>query len=387
VHLTALELADFRNYSSAAVALTPGANVFLGPNGHGKTNLAEAVCYLASLSSHRAGSDVALVRAGAERAVVRARAVRRDRELAVELELNPGRANRARLAGSACRRPRDVLGAVRAVLFAPEDLALVKGDPGERRRYLDELLVARAPRLAGVRADYERVLKQRTALLKTVAAPKGRRRQQDTGTRPLDTSTLETWDAHLAGAGAELLAARLALVDELRPLVAKNYDAVAADGKPATIDYRASFELAAPEPGGLGRDRLRDALTSALADARPAEIDRGVCLVGPHRDDVDLAVGALPARGYDSHGESWSLALTLRLAAYDLLRADDPDGEPVLVLDDVFAELDAARRARLAELVAPAEQLLVTAAVPDDVPPAVDGPRFEVRDGTVRRDD
>jgi DNA replication and repair protein RecF len=369
VQLTALELTDFRNYAAAAITLAPGANVFVGPNGHGKTNLAEAVCYLATLSSHRTGSDLALVRAGADRAVIRARVVRRDRELSVELELNPGRANRARLGGAARPRARDVLGAVRAVLFAPEDLTLVKGDPGARRRFLDDLLVARAPRLAGVRADYDRVLKQRTALLKTMAA------------RNAATSTLDTWDAHLADAGAELLVARLRLVEELRALVEKNYDAVAAGGETATINYRGSCEL--PPPGDAGRDQLAAALSTALAETRRAEIDRGVCLVGPHRDDLDLGISGLPARGYASHGESWSLALALRLASFDLLRTDDPDGEPVLVLDDVFAELDTTRRSRLAELVAPAEQLLVTAAVPDDVPAAVDGRRYDVRDGSV----
>jgi DNA replication and repair protein RecF len=374
VHLTFLELTDFRNYSSVQVGLARGANVFVGPNGHGKTNLAEAVCYLAHLSSHRTGTDTALVRAGADRAVVRTRVVRRDRELAVELELNPGRANRARLGGSARPRARDVLGAVQAVLFAPEDVGLVKGDPGERRRFLDELLVARAPRLAGVRSDYDRVLRQRAALLKSIG----------TARRP-DTGPLDAWDAHLASVGAQLLGARLALVDELRPLVAKNYDAIAEDGATATIGYRSSAQLPDSSAGAAGVEELTTILAQALAEARLDEIARGVCLVGPHRDELELGIGTLPARGYASHGESTALALALRLASYDLLRAEDPDSEPVLVLDDVFAELDPQRRARLAALVAGAEQLLVTAAVPDDVPETISGLRHCVDDGTVRR--
>lgn len=379
MHVTALELTDFRNYRSATITLTPGTNLFLGPNGHGKTNLAEAICYLATLSSHRTGSDTALVRAGAGRAVIRARAVRRDRELSVELELNPGRANRAQLNGSSRRRTRDVLGAVRAVLFAPEDLALVNGDPSERRRFLDNLLVSRTPRLAGVRADYDRVVKQRTALLKSIAGSARRQR----GSNQPDARSLDAWDAALATTGAPLLEARLALVDELRPLIEKNYAAVATAEKSATIDYRTSCAL--PAAGRCSRDQLTAALAAAIADARPQEMDRGLCLVGPHRDELELGIGALPARGYASHGEAWSLALAMRLASYDLLRSDDPGGEPLLVLDDVFAELDATRRTRLAELVTPAEQLLVTAAVADDVPMAVDGLRYDVYGGVVTR--
>lgn len=375
MHVTHLSLVDFRSYEAVEVGLEPGVTSFVGRNGQGKTNLLEAVDYVATLGSHRVAADPPLVRRGADRAVLRATVAREERRLLVELEINPGRANRARLNRAPLPRPREVLGALRAVLFAPLDLALVRGDPAERRRFLDELLVARAPRFAAVRADYDRVLRQRNALLKS-AGPAGRGRGRS-GSLP----TLDVWDTHLARAGAELLAGRLDLLDALRPLVDKAYDAVSRGGGPTGLEYRASLDPAVPLVAD--RDALAAALLAELAQVRPAELDRGVSLVGPHRDDLALSLGDLPARGYASHGESWSLALALRLAAYELLRAEG--GEPVLLLDDVFAELDTGRRARLAELVAPAEQVLVTAAVPDDVPPELAGRRYDVRGGQVRR--
>ncbi len=373
MYVAHLSLTDFRSYAGAALDLDPGVSAFVGPNGHGKTNLVEAVCYVATLASHRVAMTAPLVRFGAERAVVRAAVVRDARRALVELELVPGRAGRARVNGAPVRRPREVLGLLRTVLFAPEDLAVVKGDPAERRRMLDELLVARAPRFAGVRADFDRVLKQRNALLKSAAAA----RRSGGG----DLRTLDVWDAHLARTGGELLAARLELVDQLRPLVDKAYAAVSDDGGSTALDYRSSLADRAPlEPD-------RQALTAALLDEagrrRGEELERGVSLVGPHRDDLVLGLAGLPARGYASHGESWSYALALRLAAYELLRSDG--GEPVLVLDDVFAELDAGRRDRLARLVAPAEQVLVTAAVPADVPASLGGLRYDVSAGQVRR--
>jgi DNA replication and repair protein RecF len=306
----------------------------------------------------------------------------------VEIELNAGRANRVRLNRAPLTRPRDVLGVLRTVLFAPEDLALVKGDPGERRRFLDDLLVAMAPRYAAVRADYERVVKQRTALLKSAGpkgGPKGNRQS-----REAVTATLDVWDAHLARTGAELLVAREHLVHALRPHVERAYLAVAGDGRgPAEIAYRRSFE--APDEvaehsdaSGSHGDRVRAAersLRAALLEVRSSELDRGVCLAGPHRDELELSIRDLPARGYASHGESWSLALALRLASFDLLRSGRED--PVLILDDVFAELDAGRRERLAALVATAEQVLVTAAVPADVPEILNGARFTVVAGAL----
>jgi len=386
VHLTRLALTDFRSYPSADVALGPGVTIFNGPNGEGKTNLVEAVGYVATLASHRSAHDAPLIRQGAERAIIRASVHDTTRDALVEIELNPGRANRVRLNRAPLTRPREILGVLRTVLFAPEDLALVKGDPGERRRFLDDLLVAMAPRYAAVRADYDRVLRQRTALLKSAGpkgGPKGNRQSRETV-----MSTLDVWDAHLARAGAELLVAREHLVAAVRPYVERAYTAVAGDRGLASIEYRRSFEppQEAASEGASHGERVKaaeDALRAALAEVRDSELDRGVCLAGPHRDELELAVRGLPARGYASHGESWSLALALRLASFDLLRAGRED--PVLILDDVFAELDAGRRDRLAALVAKAEQVLVTAAVPADVPPLLTGVRFTLSGGELTR--
>ncbi|WP_262285002.1 DNA replication/repair protein RecF [Micromonospora sp. MA102] len=375
MYVRRLELVDFRSYERVGVDLEPGPNVLVGANGVGKTNLVEALGYVATLDSHRVATDAPLVRMGATSAVIRCAVVHEGRELLIELEIVPGKANRARLGRSPARRARDVLGVLRLVLFAPEDLELVRGDPAERRRYLDDLLVTRQPRYAGVRADYERVVKQRNALLRTAYLAR-----KTGGSRGGDLSTLAVWDTHLAHHGAELLAGRLELVAALTPHVAKAYDAVAAGRGAAGIAYRPSLEL--PE-STTDRAALVEALGAALTASRSAEIERGTTLVGPHRDDLALTLGPLPAKGYASHGESWSYALALRLAGYDLLRADGI--EPVLVLDDVFAELDAGRRERLAELVGGASQLLVTCAVDDDVPATLRGTRYAVGEGTVRR--
>ncbi|MEU5399641.1 DNA replication/repair protein RecF [Streptomyces sp. NPDC005963] len=405
MHVTHLSLADFRSYARVEVPLDPGVTAFVGANGQGKTNLVEAIGYLATLSSHRVSSDAPLVRAGAERAVIRGAVTQGERSQLVELELNPGRANRARINRSSQVRPRDVLGIVRTVLFAPEDLALVKGDPGDRRRFLDELVTARSPRMAGVRSDYERVLKQRNSLLKSAAIARrygvtkpGRTSSRavadpsvepdDSGTRGgsggADLSTLDVWDQHLAHTGAELLAQRFELIRVLQPLTEKSYDALAPGGGPITLEYRSSAGLTMTnQDESPDRSEIYEQLLTALGETRKQEIERGVTLVGPHRDDLVLGLGQLPAKGYASHGECWSYALALRLASYDLLRTEG--NEPVLVLDDVFAELDARRRERLAELVAPAEQVLVTAAVVDDVPGVLSGTRYEVAGGEVER--
>jgi DNA replication and repair protein RecF len=382
MHVAHLSLADFRSYARAEVTLDPGVTAFVGPNGQGKTNLVEAIGYLATLGSHRVAGDAPLVRSGAGTAIVRAAVEHGDRRQTIELEINPGKANRARINRSSQVRPRDVLGIVRSVLFAPEDLALVKGDPGERRRFLDELLTARSPRMAGVRQDYDRVLRQRNTLLKSAALA----RRHGGGRSGADLSTLDVWDQHLARSGAELLAHRLDLVTALEPLAGKAYDQLAPGGGPVGAEYRSGTE----ELDGSGartREELFEVLLAALEQARTREIERGVTLVGPHRDDLLLKLGDLPAKGYASHGESWSYALALRLASYELLRAEGGHGggDPVLILDDVFAELDARRRDRLAELVAPGEQVLVTAAVDDDVPGVLAGARFTVSGGTVER--
>ncbi|MFI6500063.1 DNA replication/repair protein RecF [Nonomuraea typhae] len=408
MHVAHLSLTDFRSYASVELGLEPGITALVGPNGQGKTNLVEALGYVAAHSSHRVANDAPLVRQGASRAIVRCAVHRDERRALVELEINPGKANRARLNRSPVSRPRDVIGLLRTVLFAPEDLALVKGDPSERRRFLDDLLVARAPRFAGVRADYDRVLKQRGALLRMAAQARrgsrsARRAESDSAFAAAGAgdvlSTLEVWDAHLARAGAELLRARLDLVEALRPLVSGAYAALAPGGGAATLDYRSTLSTGGDaevdeEPAGRGSSdtqtlstdlgkTLEERLRERLQEVRQAELERGVTLVGPHRDDLLLGLGDLPARGYASHGESWSFALALRLAAYDLLRADG--GDPVLILDDVFAELDTQRRRRLAEIVAPAEQVLITAAVDDDVPGELVGARYDVAEGSVAR--
>jgi len=379
VHVTRLALTDFRSYPHVDLEVPAGVSAFVGPNGQGKTNLVEAIEYVAHQSTHRATSDTPLVRHGQDQAVVRALVQRGEREALVEVEINPGKANRARLNRGALGRARDALGVLRVVLFSPEDQALVKGDPGERRRFLDDLLVARQPRFAGVRSDYERVLKQRNSLLKSAGGRASGRRNEGA------LATLEVWDAHLARSGAELLAARLGLVAELRAPVARDYGDVAGSvpkpggGNDAGLEYRASFDRGEHTE----RADLTEALLREIAARRTDELDRGVTLVGPHRDDLVLTLGDLPARGYASHGESWSFALALRLAAFDLLRDDGDD--PVLILDDVFAELDDLRRSRLAKLVAGTEQVLVTAAVEDDVPEDLVRHRFRVREGAVDR--
>ncbi|MFJ3517368.1 MULTISPECIES: DNA replication/repair protein RecF [unclassified Streptomyces] len=377
MHVSHLSLADFRSYARAEVPLDPGVTAFVGPNGQGKTNLVEAIGYLATLGSHRVSSDAPLVRMGADRAIIRAAVTQGERQQLVELELNPGRANRARINRSSQVRPRDVLGIIRTVLFAPEDLALVKGDPGERRRFLDELVTARSPRMAAVRSDYERVLKQRNTLLKSAAMARRH------GGRSLDLSTLDVWDQHLARAGAELLAQRLDLIATMLPLADKAYEQLAPGGGPLGLAYKSSAGEPVDSGAARTREDLYEVLLAALAEVRKQEIERGVTLVGPHRDDVLLRLGELPAKGYASHGESWSYALALRLASYELLRSEG--SEPVLILDDVFAELDTRRRERLAELVAPGEQVLVTAAVDDDVPGVLVGTRFGVSGGEVTR--
>jgi DNA replication and repair protein RecF len=378
VQVRSLSLTDFRSYADVEMTLDPGVSTFVGPNGQGKTNLVEAVEYAATQTSHRVATDQPLVRTGARRSIVRVSVQRSEREAVIELEINPGGANRARLNRGGFVRPREVLSILRTVVFAPSDLELVKGDPGARRRFLDVLLVARQPRYAGVRADYDRVIRQRNSLLKTA----GRSASRAGGA----LVTLDVWDAHLAESGAELLAGRLELVSALRPHVSAAYDALAqatpkpTGGNAATIEYNTAAKVpAAP----LDRAELRDALLTEMAQRRSEELDRGVSLVGPHRDDLLVTLGEMPARGYASHGESWTLALALRISAFELLRADGDD--PVLILDDVFAELDDLRRERLARLVRGTEQVLVTAAVPQDVPAELVGARFDVRDGGVKR--
>jgi DNA replication and repair protein RecF len=410
MYVSHLSLTDFRSYHQVDLQLEPGITALVGPNGQGKTNLVEAIGYVSTLSSHRVPTDAPMVRAGASAAVVRSRIVRAqpdgsERALVIELQLGSGRSNRVKLNGQPSRA-RDVVGALRSVLFAPEDLALVKGDPDGRRRFLDELAVQVTPRLAGVFSEYDRVVRQRTALLKSAAGFRGSR------TKP-DLSTLDVWDSRLAELGAQVIVARQAVIGALDPYVARAYEQVSDGQGAARVSSRSS--LAAALAGADDRDETpavtgRHATTAeveqqmldALARLRPKELERGVCLVGPHRDDLVLTLGDMPAKGYASHGESWSFALALKLASYELLSrgpipgsvADEdllwvadggPDGEPVLMLDDVFAELDSKRRDRLAGMVAGARQVFVTAAVPGDVPEALAGARFDVLASEVAR--
>ena len=407
MYISDLALSDFRSYDELVLALEPGPTALIGPNGQGKTNLVEAVAYLSTLSSHRAGADTALVRRAPPGepqpggAVVRAKVVHGERPSVLEIEIIAGRANRARL-NRAAVRPRDLLGILRTVVFAPEDLALVREEPGVRRRFLDDLAVTLRPSLAGVRAEHDKILSQRSSLLKSARAAR-----RSGGVPASMISSLEVWDAQLAAAAARLMAARTDVVARLRPWVAASYERVSRGQSAARLAYCSSLLLheGRPEPGpgdeaaaSHAQDietELADVastaarLETAMSELRGREIDRGTNLVGAHRDDLVLHLGDLPAKGFASHGEQWSLALALRLASYEMLRRDvdayGGDGEPVLILDDVFASLDAGRRAALADVVAGAQQALLTAAVDDDVPAELAGTRLRVSASGVGR--
>lgn len=358
-----LSLVDFRNYAVADVALEPGPTVFVGSNGQGKTNLVEAIGFLATLGSHRVTADAPLVRDGREAAIVRAKLVHGERSVLLEVQINRQGSNKARVNGASVR-PAELPRYAQAVLFAPEDLQIVRGDPSSRRRFADQLLVQRAPRMAGVLADYDRVLKQRTALLKSARAR---------GVRGDALSTLEVWDDKLVSLGTQVIEARLDLAADLAEPVSRAYRAIAGADHDPRLEWSLTVRGSDPEedasrPESDSAAPLSEQFRSALAVRRSAELERGLTLVGPHRDDLVLRVRGLPVKGYASHGESWSVALSLRLASAQLLREESQLGDPLLILDDVFAELDAGRRARLAELAAEYEQVIVTSAVEDDVP-------------------
>jgi len=374
-----LSLVDFRNYAEADVTLGPGPNVFVGRNGQGKTNLAEAIAYFATLGSHRVTADAPMVRDGAESAIIRERLAHGERRVQLEVQVNRQGSNKARVNGAAVK-PAELPRYAQVVLFAPEDLQIVRGDPSSRRRFADQLLIQRAPRMAAVLADYDRVLKQRTALLKSARAR---------GLRAESLPTLDVWDDKLVALGTEVIGARLQLAAELAGPIARSYAAIAgADHRPG-ITWALSVTGADPEENPeepaseADAVRLAEQFRAALAARRTAELERGITLVGPHRDDLRLMLRGLPVKGYASHGESWSVALALRLASAELLRAESRLGDPVLILDDVFAELDGDRRSRLAGLVADYEQVIVTAAVEADVPPALRARLVRVDAGTI----
>lgn len=405
MYLEHLSLTDFRSYAQVELTLSPGVTVLVGPNGLGKTNLVESIGYLSTLSSHRVSSDGPLLRFGTDRALVRAQLVRGGQKVMVEVEINASRANRARINRANPVRARDILGICRTVLFAPEDLALVKGDPGNRRRFLDDLLVVLRPKHAGTRSDYDRVLKQRNALLKSARSQHFSR----SGVSDSHLSTLDVWDEHLAVVAAKLLSARLELLTSLRPHMAEAYAGLTDGSKLLRAIYRSSLNhpekydgaspnpVDSPVPGEAaaieeGEDlslcsveELAQKYRAELLQSRTRELERGISLVGPHRDELDLLLGQAPARGYASHGESWSIALAMRLASFHVLDDDKQvsGNQPILILDDVFAELDAQRRRKLAGMVAAAEQVLVTAAVGGDIPEELAGATVQVVPGGV----
>jgi DNA replication and repair protein RecF len=379
-----LSLVDFRNYAAADLSLHPGINVFVGRNGQGKTNLAEAIAYFATLGSHRVSQDAPMVRDGADAAIIRARLAHGERRVILEAQLNRSGSNKARVNGSTVKTA-ELPRYAQVVLFAPEDLQIVRGDPSSRRRFADQLLIQRSPRMAGVLGDYDRVLKQRTALLKSARAR---------GIRGEELSTLDVWDDKLVQLGTQVVRARLALAQDLARPLAEAYTTIAgADHRPElewalTIDGASTDEddeaTSASAPEARSPQELEDRFRQALAAKRAAELDRGITLVGPHRDDLLLRVRGLPVKGYASHGESWSVALSLRLASARLLREQSMLGDPVLILDDVFAELDADRRGRLAGVAVDFEQVIVTAAVEADVPEELRARTVYVEAGTIR---
>ncbi len=378
-----LSLMDFRNYESVDVALVAGANLFIGSNGQGKTNLVEALGYLSTLASHRASSDHAMIRQGQEAAIVRARVDVGDRQVLAEAQINRSTPNRAQINRSAIKT-RDLPRYFSSVLFAPEDLALVRGEPAGRRRFLDELLVLRSPRMSGVMADYDRVLRQRNTLLKSARA---------SGARESQLGTLEIWDERLIAFGSEIIEARSNLIADLSPDVASAYATIAGAEHVADLVSHLSIlstsvddepvDTVATRRERLIASEIAIDFSGALARLRRAELDRGITLAGPHRDDLVLGLNGLPARGYASHGESWSFALALKLAAATVLRRESQSGDPVLILDDVFAELDESRRARLADAVDGFEQVLITAAVLDDVPARLSMNVVHIRAGKI----
>jgi len=381
MHVKHLNLINFRNYDSVDVALSPGITVFVGRNGQGKTNLVEAIHYASTLSSHRVAGYVPLIKADQEQSLIRLLAGFEDRENLIELELNSGSSNRARVNRGDLSRVRDVLGYVNAVIFAPEDLVIVKGDPSDRRHFIDELLVQFSPRLSGTLSDYDRVLKQRNTLLKT-----SRNLPKDSP----GLATLDAWDESLIELGSEIITQRFLLTEKLKPFLDSAYKAISEEKNNPTVLVKTSvlvktLDTESDQPTLLSadKDEIARAFRNKLSELRGKELERGITLVGPHRDDLSFQLGSLPAKGYISHGETWSFALALKLASASLLRAEARAGDPVLILDDVFAELDTVRRSRLVDLISDYEQVIITAAVFEDIPVGIAAKRYAVVDGKV----
>jgi DNA replication and repair protein RecF len=381
MHVKHLTLSNFRNYKTVELPLNQGINLLVGKNGQGKTNLAEAIFYAATLSSHRVSGYLPLIRQGESKAIIRLLARFEDRENLIELELNLQGANRARINKSDAPRVRDILGYVNAVIFSPEDLDVVKRDPSNRRAFIDELIIQLTPRMAGVYSDYERVLKQRNTLLKSS-------KNIPSGSSSL--STLESWDQSLVRIGSEIIAARFDITTRLAPHLSDAYSAIADEKNDPSIKLKTSLLSNDVESDcsnefleNGNREEIENLFQLRLKEVRNKELERGVTLVGPHRDDLLLLLGSLPAKGYISHGESWSYALALKLASAELIRKEARAGDPVLILDDVFAELDSTRRSRLASLVSHNEQVIITAAVAEDVPSELSATRFYVQAGSL----
>jgi DNA replication and repair protein RecF len=381
MHVKHLTLSNFRNYSTVELPLAQGINLLVGKNGQGKTNLAEAIFYSATLSSHRVSGYLPLIKQGESKAIIRLLARFEDRENLLELELTTEGSNRARINKSETPRVRDVLGYVNAVIFSPEDLDIVKRDPSNRRAFIDELMVQLTPRMAGVYSDYDRVLKQRNTLLKSA---------RNMSASASGLSTLDSWDQSLVRIGSEIIAARFDITSRIAPYLQAAYAAIADEKNDPSIRIKSSLATSDIDSDGAetflntgDRQEIEKLFQSRLAEVRSKEMERGITLVGPHRDDLLLLLGTLPAKGYISHGESWSYALALKLASADLIRKDARAGDPVLILDDVFAELDSTRRSRLAALVSHNEQVIITAAVAEDVPIELSATRFNVSAGSL----
>jgi DNA replication and repair protein RecF len=384
MHVKHLTLSNFRNYKTVELPLSTGINLLVGRNGQGKTNLAEAIFFAATLSSHRVSGYIPLIKQGESKAIIRLLARFEDRENLIELELNSEGSNRARINKSDAQRVRDILGYVNAVIFSPEDLDIVKRDPINRRNFIDELIVQLTPRMAGVYSDYERVLKQRNTLLRSA---------KNLTASSSGLSTLDSWDDSLVRIGSEIVAARFDIAERIAPHLADAYASIADEKNNPSIKVKSSLVAKDIESDSADsflytgdRAEIESLFRQRLSELRPKELERGVSLVGPHRDDLLLLLGTLPAKGYISHGESWSYALSLKLASAALIRKEARAGDPVLILDDVFAELDSTRRSRLAALVSHNEQVIITAAVAEDVPAELKASRFSVQDGTLEVD-